>query len=48
LRSRAGIFRRRLDAGEPAAGHDDRVAPVHGRPLGKAMQMLVEGDRVIE
>ena len=38
----------RLDAGETAAGHDDRVAPVHGRPLGEAMQMLVEGNRIVE
>jgi hypothetical protein len=38
----------RLDAGEPAAGHDDRVASVHGRPLGEAMQVLVEGNRIIE
>ena len=38
----------RLDAGETAAGNDDRVAPVHRRPIGQAVQMLVEGDRVVE
>ena len=38
----------RLDAGETAAGHDDRVAPVHGRPLREAVQMLVEGNRIVE
>ena len=38
----------RLDAGETAAGHDDRVAPVHRRPFRQAVQMLVEGDRIIE
>ena len=41
-------FGRRLDAGETAAGHDDRVASVHGRPLGEAMQVLVEGNRIVE
>jgi hypothetical protein len=41
-------FCRRLDAGETAAGHDDCVASVHGRPLGEVMQMLVEGNRIVE
>ena len=38
----------RLDAGETAAGNDDRVAPVHRRPFRQAVQMLVEGDRIIQ
>ena len=38
----------RLDAGETAAGHDDRVASVHGRPLREPMQVLVEGNRIVE
>src|SRR3546814_4584726 len=37
-----------LDAGKAAANHDDRAAPVRGRPLGEAMQVLVEGNRVIQ
>ena len=43
-----GHFRCRLDAGETAAGNDNRVAPVHGRPVGEALQMLVEGNRIVE
>ena len=43
-----GHLGRRLDAGETAAGNDDRVAPVHRRPIGQAVQMLVEGDRIVE
>ena len=39
---------RRLDAGEAAAGNDDRVAPVHCRPVGEAVQMPVEGNRIVE
>src|SRR4030095_16181069 len=27
----------RLDAGEAAAGNHDRIAPVHGRPVGEAV-----------
>ena len=43
-----GHLRRRLDAGEAAAGNDDRVAPVHCRPVGQAMQMPVKGLRIVE
>ena len=43
-----GYLGRRLDAGEPAAGHDDRVAPVQCRPVGQAVQMPVEGNRIVE
>jgi hypothetical protein len=39
---------RGLDAGKTTAGHDDRVAPVHGRSLRKPMQVLVEGNCIVE
>jgi hypothetical protein len=43
-----GHLRRRLDAGEPAACNNDRVAPVLCRPIGQTVQMPVEGDRISE
>src|SRR5258705_12801789 len=38
----------RLDAGEPATGHDHRVASVRSWTIGQAMQMLGKGDRIVE
>src|SRR5207248_8599541 len=43
-----GHLRRRLDAGEPAACNNDRVAAVLCRPIRQTVQMPVEGDRVSE